>query len=232
MKQYRNEWKYTIHEKDIQILFERLDAVLEKDRNAGEDGYYSVHSIYFDDYTNTCAKENEAGVSERFKYRIRYYGTDNRKLRLERKEKTQGRCHKETAWITEDTCRKLMSGDVSDLFWETDHPLVRQFCVDIMNRYFTPKIIVNYERIAFTEIMTNVRITFDKNISVSDDFEHFLSGGYLRIPLQPVDEHVLEVKFDEVLPGYIKNILTKQELIQSAFSKYYLGRMTLQNYTR
>ena len=54
----------------------------------------------------------------------------------------------------------------------------------------------------------------------------------LSIPIQPLDEHVLEVKFDEILPGYMKNILTKQELIQSAFSKYYLGRMTLQNYTR
>ena len=125
-----------------------------------------------------------------------------------------------------------MSGDVSDLFWETDQPLERQFCIEIMNRCFTPKIIVNYERIAFVEETTNVRITFDKNISVSDDFDHFLSGGYLSIPIQPLDEHVLEVKFDEILPGYMKNILTKQELIQSAFSKYYLGRMTLQNYTR
>ena len=232
MKQYRNEWKYTLDEADIAVILPRLEAAMEKDGHGDEDGRYAVHSVYFDDYTDRCARENEAGISERFKYRIRYYGNDLQTLRLERKEKTQGRCHKETARITAGQYEKLMHADAGDLFFETEDPLVRRFCAHIMTAHFTPKVIIDYERTAFIEPLTNVRITIDKNISASYDFEHFLDGDFMRFPLQKADVHVLEVKFDEILPGYLKNIVTKREFIHSAFSKYYLGRRILQKVTR
>lgn len=228
MKQYRNEWKYTLDEADIAVIIPRLDALMEKDAHADESGQYTVRSVYFDDYTDRCARENEAGISERFKYRIRYYGESPDRLRLECKEKTRGRCHKDTAWISRDEYEKLMRGDAGELFWETEDPLVRKFCVHMMNAHFTPKVIIEYERIAYVEPLTNVRITIDRNISASADFGHFLSGDYIRYPLQKAQVHVLEVKFDEILPGYLKNIVTKRAFIQSAFSKYYTGRRVLQ----
>jgi len=232
MKQYRNEWKYIVHEKDIAVIQERLNAVMEKDIHGDPSGMYSVHSVYFDDHTDSCAKKNEAGVSERYKYRIRYYGSDPHTLHLERKEKLMGMCHKDSAPVTLQEYECLMNGDVTDLFWNTDNQLIREFCIHIMNRRFTPKAVVDYERIAFAEPLTNVRITFDKNISVSDHTDEFLSGSYTRYPLQHAGCHILEVKFDEILPGYLKNIITTRELIQSAFSKYYLGRLVLQNINR
>ncbi len=67
MKQYRNEWKYTLDEADIAVIIPRLDALMEKDAHADESGQYTVRSVYFDDYTDRCARENEAGISERFK---------------------------------------------------------------------------------------------------------------------------------------------------------------------
>ncbi len=232
MKQYRNEWKYTLDEADIAVLRPRLDAVMEKDEHADSSGKYTVHSVYFDDHRDRCARENDAGVSARMKYRIRYYGNTPGRLRLERKEKASSRCHKETAWITHDMYHMLMRGDAGDLFWQTEDPLVREFCVHIMTRNFTPKVIIDYERIAYADPLTNVRITFDENITAAGDFDRFLTGGYARFPLQASQNHVLEVKFDEILPGYLKNIVTKQELVQSAFSKYYLGRQVLQKINR
>ena len=83
----------------------------------------------------------------------------------------------------------------------------------------------------FYEI-TNIRITLDENISVSDDVSHFADGDYIRYPIQEKGQHVLEVKFDYILPGYIKHIVTGRNMVQSSFSKYSLGRKTLQKMGR
>ena len=94
-KKSRNEWKYICHEADIISICSRLNGILAFDTH-GDDGSYSIHSLYFDDYMDTCALETEAGVGSRYKYRIRYYGDNPEYLRLERKEKLYGRCYKKT----------------------------------------------------------------------------------------------------------------------------------------
>lgn len=228
MKRYRNEWKYRLQEPDLAVIQNRIAAVMDLDFHSSKSGSYEIHSLYFDDYKDACAKENEAGVSRRFKYRIRYYGTDSGVLKLERKEKMDGRCHKDSTLITREMCQSILDGSADALYWETDDPLVRKFCMHIMARLFAPKAIVSYERSAYVEEIANVRITLDKNISVSDAFEQFLSGDFMRYPIQERKEHVLEVKFDEILPGYIKSIVSNKNLQQSSFSKYYLGRLKLQ----
>jgi hypothetical protein len=153
-------------------------------------------------------------------------------MKLERKEKWDGRCHKEACMLTISEYEEILAGKAQDLFWETDKKLLKEFCVHVMTRGFIPKAIIDYERIAYVEEITNIRITLDTNISVSDDVEHFLDGDYLKYPLQDKDQHVLEVKFDYILPGYVKSIVTKNNLVQSSFSKYYLGRIKLQRMGR
>lgn len=232
MKLYRNEWKYRLQEADLAVIENRISAVMDLDSHSGELGNYEIHSLYFDDYKDTCAKENEAGVSRRFKYRIRYYGNRPDILKLEHKEKMDGRCHKESAIITREMCSKVLEGRADELYWETDNLLLRKFCVHIMTRLFEPKAIIDYERSAYVEEIANIRITLDKNISVSDNVEEFLSGDYTRYPIQEKSEHVLEVKFDDILPGYIKSIVSNKNMQQSSFSKYYLGRLKLQEMRR
>lgn len=229
MKCYRNEWKYRLPETDLAVIENRINAVMDLDSHSGRLGNYEIHSLYFDDYKDSCAKENEAGVSQRFKYRIRYYGNKPDVLRLERKEKLDGRCHKDSAMITKEMCQKILDAKADELFWETDNPLIKKFCVHIMTRFFEPRAIISYERSAYVEEITNVRITLDKNICVSDCVEAFLTGDYTNYPIQEKGEHVLEVKFDDILPGYVKGIIANKNLQQSSFSKYYLGRLKLQD---
>ena len=73
MGKYRSEWKYSISISHATQIRERLEAVLERDVHAKENGKYEIHSMYFDDFQNTCARENVAGDGIRYKYRIRYY---------------------------------------------------------------------------------------------------------------------------------------------------------------
>ncbi len=229
-KIYRNEWKYICRSSKLEVLEQRLAAVLEKDIHSAPSGNYEIHSLYFDDYQDTCARENEAGLPKRFKYRIRYYGACPEQLRLEYKEKLYGRCRKESCVLPPELYQDLMEGRADEVFWKTEDPLLKRFCVDVMTRMFAPKAIVDYERTAYVEPIANVRITLDRNISVSADTAHFQDGEYRKFPLLPEGQHVLEAKFDYVLPQYLKKLIPDcSGLVQTAFSKYYMGRVRLQS---
>jgi len=222
MKRYRNEWKYYCNQKQDFILNSKLSTILKYDHNS-KDGKYYVHSLYFDDYNNESAKTTEAGDSERFKWRIRYYNDDIKTLKLELKEKHYGRCYKESCPLTIEEYNAIMNNEISFLFWHTKKQLLKTFCLSMMDRLFTPKVIIDYERVAYVEDIKNIRITFDRNITSSYEIDKFLEGNYYKLPVSSIN--VLEVKFDDILPSYIKKIISSDCNDQTSFSKYYNGIM-------
>lgn len=232
MKKYRNEWKYCCTEKELTILEGRLAAILQLDTHTSANGKYAVRSLYFDDYRDSCVQDNDAGLGKRHKYRIRYYGDNTEYMRLERKEKENGMCHKTSCRIDRTEYEALVNGEVDKIFWQTEEELLKKFCAEIMARKFEPKLVVDYERTAFVEPTLNVRITLDKNIAASNEVSRFLDHTYQKYPLQEKERHVLEVKFDHILPGYIRQIAYMDYLQQTSFSKYYLGRQKLQKIGR
>lgn len=226
---YRNEWKYCEKEADLLAVKERLLGILDYDFHAGADGKYTIQSLYFDDNRNTCARDNVSGEGKRFKYRIRYYGSEAETLWLEKKEKKNSGCFKRKCSLLIQEYQNIIDGKVMDVFWGTQEQLLKEFCIDIVTRGFNPKVIISYQREAFVEPIANIRITLDYNISASSEIGRFLNGGYFRIPVMEKEKHILEVKFDEVLPSYIKTALQSDGLLQQSFSKYYLGRLALQD---
>lgn len=173
-----------------------------------------------------------SGLSKRFKWRIRYYGNDLSYIMLEKKEKLESRCHKKSCKITVDEYKKIVSGDVTDLIFETEKELIKELAVDMIIHNYKPKVIIDYERIAFVEEITNVRVTFDMKISASYELENFLDGDYQRFYVLPSGLNVLEVKFDNILPSYIRNIVESYSFKQGSFSKYYYGRKIIDCYMR
>jgi len=229
MAKYRNEWKYICSDWDLKMLECRLSGVLEKDKHAGGDGSYSVRSLYFDDYSNISARQNAAGDPNRYKWRVRYYGGGSSKhMHLEFKRKHNGRGIKKSCKISEDELTKILKGDVMSVFWGTDEDLLRQFCVAIQTRRFEPKVIIDYNRTAYVEPISNIRITFDRDISASYEFDKFIKGDYIKLLIQSNNQHVLEVKFDDIMPSYIQNIINNYNRVQGSFSKYYYGRKKLE----
>ena len=86
------------------------------------------------------------------------------------------------------------------------------------------KVIVDYERTVYVCPIGNVRVTFDRNISSSTDFKHFGEKNIAKRPIMPCGHHILEVKYDELLPDYIYKSLEIEALQRTTFSKYYLCR--------
>lgn len=225
MSRYRNEWKYECYEARALELGARLNALMSRDSYADSHGKYIIRSLYFDDYKNTSAVENVSGERERFKYRIRYYGNDVGYLKLEKKIKKNSLCRKEACPISIEQCKQFISGDVSSLVYDEGAPLIREFAMDILRRGFMPKVIIEYEREAYVEPITNVRITFDRNIISSEEVDKFLlPDEYIKRPFKDIGTCVLEVKFDDILPSYIRRVVEANCFTQQAHSKYYLGR--------
>ena len=217
---------------ELSLLKSRLSEVMEIDSHTPPGGRYLIHSLYFDDYKDTSIYTTDSGLSDRFKWRIRYYGDDLSYIVLEKKEKKEGRCHKKSCKITIDEYNKIISEDASSLIFETEKKLIKELAVDMLINNYKPKIIIDYERIAYVEEITNVRVTFDMKISASYELENFLDGDYQGFYVLPSGVNVLEVKFDSILPSYIRNIIESYNFKQGSFSKYYYGRKIIDSYMR
>ena len=229
MAKYRTEWKYLCSEGQFELLRARLAGTFLQDPHAGPDGSYRVRSLYFDDYRNSCAAGNESGDGIRYKYRARYYGNHILSLHLERKTKQYGLGEKTSCPLSLEVYRALAGGDGSTVFWKTEDRLLREFCTLIMTRCFAPKVIIDYDRTAFVEPAAHIRITMDRSISAAYECESFLSGSYQRFPVLNAQRNILEVKFDDILPGWLRQMLESLNLRQTTFSKYYLGRKRLED---
>lgn len=232
IKVYRSEWKYTLSNQELSLLKSRLSEVMEIDPHTPLGGRYLIHSLYFDDYKDTSVYTTDSGLSKRFKWRIRYYGDDLTYIVLEKKEKIESRCHKKSVKITVEEYNKIVSGEAYDLIFDTKKKLIKELAVDMLINDYRPKVIIDYERIAYIEKITNVRITFDMKISASYELENFLDGDYQSFYVLPSGINVLEVKFDDILPSHIRNIVESYNFKQGSFSKYYYGRKIIDCYMR
>ena len=203
---------------------------MQLDMHTPKEGRYIIHSLYFDDYKNTSSYTTEAGLSKRFKWRIRYYGDNKNYISLEKKEKRESRCHKKSCQITIDEYEKIVSGNITDILYDTKKELIRELASDMLRFNYKPKIIIDYERIAFVEEITNVRITFDMKISASYEIQEFLTGNYQKYYILPNGISLLEVKFDDILPSHIRRIVESYNYKQTSFSKYYFGRKLINNF--
>lgn len=220
---YRHELKYMISAAQIPLLKSRIAGLMQLDPHAGEDGIYTIRSLYFDDYHNRCYYENENGTDPREKYRIRIYNHSDQRITLECKRKERGKTLKTACPLTRQQTEQLMRGEPLPLS-ETLPPLLRKFVVEMKTRGLRPVVIVEYERIPYIYKNGNVRVTFDTQIASSSDVRDFFAETLPKRPVMPVSQQLMEVKFDEYLPDFIYRNLNLSQLRQTTFSKYYLCR--------
>lgn len=223
MHRYRHEYKYIIRETQEAILYALAQGILLRDPHVQEDGMYTIRSLYFDDPYDSCFYENMNGTDPRSKFRIRYYNRDTDRIRLEKKSKMRGMTQKTSCSLTREECLQLMQGQPiipTDQMPKEKTALL----MELQTRLMVPKVIVTYDRSPFVYPAGNVRITFDKNITASGEISGFLDGNYRQRPILADAQSILEVKWDELLPLHIQQILQLDTLQWSTFSKYYMCR--------
>lgn len=220
---FRHEFKYFCDIGQMETLRQRIEHLIPLDSHTKENGEYTIRSLYFDNYANRCYYENESGTDPREKYRIRIYNGSSERISLECKRKERGKTLKTSCRITLEQCKQLMNGlPVEDIDFQQE--VLRKLSVLIKTQLYRPVVIVEYERIPFVYKYGNVRITFDKNIRSSSSIDKFFDKDIQNRPIMFSGNHLLEVKYDEFLPDFIKQSLQLSNLRQTAFSKYYLCR--------
>lgn len=219
---YRHELKFQVSDLELQMIRYRLKLLMQADIHQDEDAY-TVRSLYFDDLYDSCMRENEDGVDNRRKYRIRIYNGSDSVIKLEKKIKIRGMTRKVSQEISRADCLAYMAGRTIELGAETSE-LEKELYVEMKMSGMHPVGIVEYERTAFVEPNGNVRITFDRNIGVTEKTGGFLDQDISPVPALPTGVHVLEVKYDELLPGYLSQVLETGGLQRSSFSKYWYSR--------
>ncbi|MBQ3866731.1 MAG: polyphosphate polymerase domain-containing protein [Clostridia bacterium] len=213
----RTELKYLISLPSCEIVRSRLSAVLPSDPYASSDLSYRVYSLYFDDPLSTSYFEKEAGVRDRKKIRIRYYNGDPSFIRLEEKEKIGSVCEKHGVSVSRETAEDLAlcrigAGPYSD-------PLLEIAARMIRTKALSPRLFTVYRRTAFRHPAGDLRITLDREIEAAR-FRGCLFDPGPVVPILNETNAVLEIKYNGVLPAFVRAMLADVEKTPAAVSKY------------
>ncbi len=220
--QYRNELKHLITPGDRAAICANMKAVAQLDSHARERGFYTIRSLYFDDLRDTALREKLDGVNERHKFRIRYYNGDASVIHLEKKVKRSGLGYKVSCPLTAEEAQRIVEGDLGWML-HSDRALVVELYARMKGEGLRPKTIVDYERIPFVYGPGNVRVTVDYNIRTGLRCTDFLNPNCPTVPAG--NDIVLEVKWDDFLPGIIKRAVQVKGRQASAYSKYAMCRV-------
>lgn len=222
---FRTEQKFLVDESTLQIMQKKLSPFLHYDTHQTGD-YYRIRSMYFDTHERKSYRENDAGVEERKKFRIRVYDNPKEYIRLEIKHKLKGKNYKESCKLSIDTYNDIVNRSLR--FNPLDPKPLRMLYLEMQMNLLKPSVIVEYDRTAYVYDVSNVRITLDRNISYSTSFSKFLEDEIPKTPLLPANKHVFEVKYDDFLPEFIAQTIETGELERTTFSKFYFSHLKIE----
>lgn len=217
-KNFRHEYKYLISRASAELLKQRLKGFMRHDPHTGPTGRYTIRSLYFDDLSADAFYDKVSGVDNRTKYRIRCYNYSDKMFKLEKKEKK--------GHLTRKTAQTLTLSQVQVI---QENP--RAFCADGLaeelrlycsSRGGRPMVLVDYDRTPFVCADGNTRITIDENLRTLPYQGNLFASPHAMIPVMEPEQVILEVKFDDFLPGYLSACLEDIPKAAMAISKFAL----------
>ena len=206
----RHEEKYIIDYRSYAILKERAEKILTPDEN-GQNGSYTITSLYFDDPMDTALLEKQDGLARHTKFRLRTYNFSDKVIRLERKVKEGILTQKQSLSLTREQLALLES-------------LPDDLAVEMRATAMRPAITVRYCRDAYCYPGTDIRLTFDTDLRVlPPDTQTLFDPDFGGIPVLNGNQVIMEVKYGSYLPSFLRT-LTAVPSQQLSVSKYALCR--------
>ena len=214
-KNFRHEYKYLISRASAELLKQRLKGFMEYDPHAGKQGY-TIRSLYFDDLSADAFYDKVSGVDNRTKYRIRCYNYSNAVFKLEKKEK-KGHLTRKTAQTI--SLSQVQAIQQNPRVFEGDG-LAEELRLYCCTKGGKPMVLVDYDRTPFVCKDGNTRITIDENLRTLPYNGDLFASPNAMIPVLETDQVILEVKFDDFLPGYLDACLADIPKAAMAISKF------------
>ena len=223
MRVIRQELKYFINVNNIINVRSMLRTFLKSDAyTQNETNDYQVRSLYFDTIYKKDLDEKLDGILLREKVRLRVYN-DESIIKLEFKKRESTSIDKSTFIISKELADDIIACDfmANSEKLKDDSKIVKAL-IKLKSIGYRPRVIVEYDREAYTLPFGNTRITIDKNLrSYNNEIELF-SIKYPSYPILDDNLHILEVKFSNYLPQSVKYLLNSIDAIPHSISKYTL----------
>jgi hypothetical protein len=225
----RYEYKYTIANFKLSTLRSMLYPFVERDpesiRTGGE---YTVRSIYFDTYDFEMYHTKREHLAHRMKVRLRgyNYGDDDSTVFLEIKRKFEGPIVKSRYPAPYGLVKRMFAGaNLNDLFPQTERlDQARRFFYQLHARNLRPVTNVIYEREPLMpripDPANDCRITIDRDwrCTAYPEVDELFSDRNLAYALP--GQFVVEVKFNNYCPVWMKPILAEMDVQKAPASKY------------
>ena len=211
---FRKEIKYNITDNDFELINHNLKNLINRDNHC-EGDHYTISSVYFDTYNKTSYRQVKDGISDRWKYRIRYYDYKDTYIKLEKKHKVNNLTNKSSIRISKKEFRDILNNKLK--IKSNNPPLLNEFIIKMQTELLRPVICIEYDRIPYIYKLGNVRITLDYNIRYTNRFNNLFSKNK---KVYYLNDKILEVKYNELIPDFIRFRLELNHLEQMSYSKF------------
>ena len=226
----RYEIKYLVSSAVAEVIrqFLRPFTVMDSFSRRSADRRYPICSLYFDSLDLNLYRQTVDGEKNRFKLRVRSYSDDPAApVFLEVKRRVNDAILKRRARLPRNTAVAVLNGarlkasenGLSDLQDDLDF-----FTGHVSVSAARPFLRIRYMREAYEAIGGDpLRVTLDTDIaSLPTSDAIFDLGGEGWIPT-PVPGTVLEIKFTETYPIWVRELIRKFALQRQSVAKYVLS---------
>ena len=208
----RYELKYLLDEKQYISVKDEIKKRLSPDVF----GKNTIQSLYYDTPDNRLIRASIEKPAFKEKLRLRCYdlNDDDKDVYLEMKRKYDGVVYKRRI-----SCKE---NEISDIFGGKNQTSQIGKELEYFLRFYgelSPKILILYDREAFFDTNSDLRVTFDENARYRTDDLNFytsLNGENLL----PQDTVLMELKTGSALPLWLCDLLDKHKIFKQSFSKY------------
>ena len=211
MKRY--ELKYRLSIAQVEFFKERILDYMKVDKY----GLTTISSIYYDTPSYSLINRSIEKPNFKEKIRLRSYGLakEDSQVFLEIKRKNEKIVYKRRIVTTEKKADEFFNKNE-----EFDRNQISRELEAFKENYgvLEPKYMIIYDRIAYFQNNSDIRITLDMNprYRVNDLNLHTSTDG---ISLLDEGEAILEIKVQHSVPLWLVKILTEGKIYQTSFSK-------------
>jgi SPX domain protein involved in polyphosphate accumulation len=223
----RYELKYLIDEACARRVRDFVRPYLKRDcyANPAMRYAYPIYSLYLDDCALRMYREATQGQKNRFKLRVRYYDhKPTSPLFCEIKRRVNDVILKQRAMIKREALNRVLNGccpsldDVYDPDDAESYGVLREFCHVRNAMHADGRMIIYYEREAWVAPADDaVRVTFDRAAAAAH-FDGSLNPQKWSDPR--IDSVILELKFDDRYPLWMRDLAQACDLFRTKMGKY------------
>jgi SPX domain protein involved in polyphosphate accumulation len=222
----RFECKYVVSALLVPAIREFVQPFVRPDRFAARhgDGRYPICSLYLDSDDLRLYQQTVSGEKNRFKLRVRSYSDDeSAPLFFEVKRKVNSIVQKRRARVKRVASADLLDRSLEQLRQVND-PDLEHFVSHMDLTAARPVVRVRYLREAYESIAGDpVRITLDTELMHVCTFDFDTSHASGRWVTTPIDGVILEIKFTEMFPSWVRDLVRAFDLKQQPVPKYVLS---------